>query len=589
MTPRDFYSLSRPVQERLLDSFHARYAPLPILVKHGGRRTALGWLALSIAGGVLTLLLWTLGFGNAGSFFSLHPAPFAVIFAIALGALVTGLICAVAHVLYVQSLPFPPGIYLFPACLVDARGHRLEVHSLTELSQVSAAGSNVALQIGTARFVLPVSDVALTNEAVSRIQTAAQQLSQADDKQIFELDPLAEPSVLSPLAPQQPLKLKRPIWARLRFAIGGGLGLLMGVGLFSVRNGMSDEQMFAQARVKDDVAAYTAYLARGQAHRDVVEKELLPRAKLRLAIAEGGVDAIDSFMSDNKGTKIQNEIDIARRNALIAEFEKVRKVGTLAALLDYAARRPDHGMGKPFEQARHALYLTEVQRYTKRAPAESELPSIVQKLITHSEKAGAKKQGDKFLSAAVSLHFNRLKSQTLHRADQAVSKNPMFNGVSSLPTRYFTDEKLNVHTARTGKDLSARLSAGFNPEILRFEAGENWVGPEEDVAPAKSPRIVVHYRVEWSGGANASKVPRGVFIGLYVFFRARIELPGEDPVVLSKYTAGQNVPVEKIAKFSGSDPAGTAETEIYTGMLEAAFDEFRDTHYEKWFAAPADK
>ena len=121
------------------------------------------------------------------------------------------------------------------------------------------------------------------------------------------------------------------------------------MGLFSVRNGMSDEQMFAKARVRDDVAAYSAYLARGQAHREVVEKELLPRAKLRLAIAEGGVDAIDSFMSDNKGTKIQNEIDIARRNALIAEFEKVRKKGTLAALLDYAARPPGSRDGQALQ------------------------------------------------------------------------------------------------------------------------------------------------------------------------------------------------------------------------------------------------
>jgi hypothetical protein len=589
MTRRDFYSLSRPVQERLLDSFHARYAPLPILVKHGPRRTAVTWLAVSVAGAVVAILLWTVGFGNASTFLSLHPAPFALLFALALASTLTGVICAVAHAVQSQSLPFPPGIYLFPASLIDARDERLEVHNLSELTQVSAAGSSVALRIGNAGFLLPVSDSGLTAEAVSRIQTAAQQLAQADDKQIFELDPLTEPSVLSPLAPQQPLASNRPLWIRLRFAIGGALGLLLGIGMFSLRNDMSDQRMFARARSLDSVEAYTTYLARGRAHRDVVEHELLPRAKLRLAIAEGGVDVIDAFTQEHPADKIQHEVDIARRNALIAEFEQVRKVGTLEALLSYAARRPKHGMGKPFEQALHAPYALELQRYKQRAPEDSELPEVVQQLISYSEKSGAKKVGDKFLGSDVKVHFLRLKSQTIHRADQAVSKNPMFNGVSSLPTRYFSDEKLSVHTKASAAALAKSLSAGFNGEILRFTAGESWVGDEESVAPAKAPRILVHYRVEWSGGAHASKKPRGVFIGLYVFFRARIEMPGAEPVILSKYTAGQNVPLEKLAEFSGADAAGTAETAIYAGMLHTAFAEFQQEHLAKWFKAGAGK
>ncbi len=587
MTRRDFYSLSRPVQERLLDSFHARYAPLPILVKHGPRRTSLAWLAVSVAGAIVAMLLWTLGFGNAASFLSLHPLPFALLFAIALGSTITGVICAVAHAVHTQSLPFPPGVYLFPACLIDARDDRLEVHSLSELSHAAGSGSNVAVTIGAASFSLPVSDPGLTAEAVSRIQAAAAQLAQADEKLIFELDPLTEPSVLSPLAPQQPLTSDRPIWIRLRFAIGGGLGLLLGIGVFGLRNDMSDQRMFARARSLDSVEGYAAYLARGQAHRDVVEHELLPRAKLRLAIAEGNVDAIDAFTREHPADKIQHEVEIARRNALIAEFEQVRKEGTLAALLGYAARRPKHGMGKPYEQALHAPYALELQRYRKRAPEDSELPDVVEQLIAYSEKAGAKKVGDKFLGSDVAVHFLRLKSQTIHRADQAVSKNPMFNGVSSLPTRYFSDAKLAEHTKAAAESLAGSLSAGFNSEILRFSAGESWVGDEESVAPAKAPRIVVHYRVEWSGGAHASKKPRGVFIGLYVFFRARIEMAGAEPVILSKYTAGQSVPLEKLAEFSGADAAGTAETAIYTGMLQEAFAEFQTEHLAKWFKTSA--
>ena len=35
-------------------------------------------------------------------------------------------------------------------------------------------------------------------------------------------------------------------------------------------------------------------------------------------------------------------------------------------------------------------------------------------------------------------------------------------------------------------------------------------------------------------------------------------MAGAEPVILSKYTAGQSVPLEKLAEFSGADAAGTA-------------------------------
>ncbi|MEZ4220980.1 MAG: hypothetical protein R3B13_08625 [Polyangiaceae bacterium] len=584
MTRRDFYSLSRAVQERLLDSFHGRYAPLPILVRHGGRKTVVLWLALSVFGAALTLALWFAGFGNAGSALSLHAAPFAALFALGIGSLLTGLVCAAAHSVHMQSLPFPPGIYLFPACLVDARGDVMRVYPIAELSNVQPAGGSIHVQFGAARFALPVTDAALAPEAVARIQASAHQVQQADDKQIFELDPLVEPTVLSPLAPQDPLLRSTPIWIRLRYVLGAVTGLLLGLGLYSVRNSMSDERMFVAARHKDDVAAYESYLSRGQKHRAQVEQELLPRAKLRLAIAEGSVDAIDAFVKSHADSSVLGEAEIARRNALIAEFEAARKENTLAALLDYAARRPQHGMGAPFEQARHALYLGEIARYRKRAPEGSDLPDQVAKLIDFSEKQRATKAGDKFLGAAIPINFLRLKSETLNRADQAVSKNPMFNGVSSLPTRYFSDDKLAVHAKASATSLGQALSKGFNPEILRFEAGQHWVGDAETVEPPKAPRILVHYRVEWSGGANASKRPRGVFIGLYVFFKAFLEFPGEEPYLVSKYTASKNVPVDKLGEFSGSEAAGTAETALYTGMLKEAFSEAEEKHLGNWFA-----
>ena len=166
----------------------------------------------------------------------------------------------------------------------------------------------------------------------------------------------------------------------------------------------------------------------------------------------------------------------------------------------------------------------------------------------------------------------------------------MFNGVSSLPTRYFTDEKLSVHTAQTGKDLSARLSAGFNPEILRFKA-ERKTGSVPKKTLHQQRRRESWCTIGWSGPAapTPAKSPAGCSSDSTFSSARESSYREKSRSYCRKYTAGQNVPVEKIAKFSGSDPAGTAETEIYTGMLNAAFAEFGDKHYEKWFAAPADK
>src|SRR6185503_4684887 len=124
---------------------------------------------------------------------------------------------------------------------------------------------------------------------------------------------------------------------------------------------------------------------------EVVSQVLLPRAELRLAVAQGSVEAVDAFIRAYPKTGIQAEVDAARQNALVGEFERARKTGTLAALLSFAERYPKHGIDKAFDQAKHALYLRAQARYKAEMPKGSESHAeFVGRLVAYAERAGAK-------------------------------------------------------------------------------------------------------------------------------------------------------------------------------------------------------
>src|SRR5262249_15012871 len=73
MTEIDFYKLSRPIQDGLLDSLPGQFTPAPILRRPGTRHDAAAWVAVSSAAALGLLLLSLAGFGNAESPLSLQP------------------------------------------------------------------------------------------------------------------------------------------------------------------------------------------------------------------------------------------------------------------------------------------------------------------------------------------------------------------------------------------------------------------------------------------------------------------------------------------------------------------------------------
>src|SRR6185503_11321860 len=108
---------------------------------------------------------------------------------------------------------------------------------------------------------------------------------------------------------------------------------------------------------------------------------------------------------------------------------------------------------------------------------------FVSRLLLHSEKIGAHKTDAGLRGPVVQIRFQRTNVNALERADTAIRKNPMFNGVTSLATRYFDQPRLDPHEAELAQAFAERFSKSFPPEILSFEPGPR-AEAEGDALPA---------------------------------------------------------------------------------------------------------
>ncbi|WP_437562117.1 hypothetical protein [Sorangium sp. So ce542] len=582
----DFYKLPRAIQDGVIEAFRGRFAPAPIVSRLGTRPTIVAWLAVSAAAGLLLAALCAAGFGDVDSAVALHPTAAAAAYVLLAATTAVGVLRALAYNADLVSLPFAPGLFVFPANLIDARDHRLRVFSLAELSRVSAGPRGaVVLTFGGTRHAFPLDDPSRSGDVIREIEAAWSRMrANPDPAELRRLDPFQPPAIESPFASPIPLSRVVPGWQSYAWLLAAAVGVALGLGLFFLRNRMSDARMYAAARARDDVAAYQRYITRGRGHGDVVSRVLLPRAELRLAVAKGSVEAIDDFIRAYPKTGIQAEVAAARRAALAAALERAREVGTLAALVAFAERYPKHGLDKAFNDARHALYVRALDRYKREMPEGSEQNAdFVRRLLAYAERVGPRSTPQGLRGPAVQVRFRRLPSQDLERADELVMKSPMFSGVTSLPTRYVDATRLDPQEKRTGAALAEGLARGFAPELVTFEPGPPFEGSAEERLSVTSPSLVVSYRVESSGMAYGSKKPQIIVMGLKFFFNTEFILPGDAQPLLTSHKIARQIPAALIQQQTGAPPRGTLEAIVYEAMMREAFIDLGERYLSTWF------
>ena len=167
----EFYELPRTLQDQLIAGFRSQFGPRPIAHQPGVRPTARYWVGFSGFALVLLVVLWIVGYGNLDSPLSGQPMPFVGGYVVLVAALIGCVLQALAHRAVVRGLPFAPGLYLFPANVIDARLPTLRVYPLTELKDASLSSGRIVLSFGSVKLSLSVEPAA-AERVMQQVQQA---------------------------------------------------------------------------------------------------------------------------------------------------------------------------------------------------------------------------------------------------------------------------------------------------------------------------------------------------------------------------------------------------------------------------------
>ncbi len=527
----EFYDLPRPIQERFVAAAQASLAPAPLAIKLGPRFVGARWFAASAVGFLATAGYAAQGFGDlehdGAIASSLRALVYCIGFTLSFACLTRGLTVRDRAL----SLPFARATYLFPMGVVDAMSASLSVHSLADLTSVeaTAASLHVAFSDG-ATFEFPAADqkqAEAAKQAVAESRNRLDEATRADSvRSLAALDPLCQTNFPSPFSQDVPFKRPAALWTAALFAMAVVSGAALGIGVWEVRNKVSARRLAEAARALDNTAAYRQYLARGGQQAEIVDV-LLPRAELAEARASGNVEAIERYVASHPDSKIQGEVAEAFRSALLGALAAAESKGTLSALDDFARAHPRHApVSEELGAARHRVYQVAARRAAERLVSndtrQSNPASFFARLVAYAERNGP----------AVEVRFRSQLGKSYKTADNHVRLSTYFTGNSSLPSHFFSDQRMRKREALAAPILLASLQSLFPPEIVHFSLGEAIPSPEPGDRPVALPEptlptLFIDHRTELSG-VSVNPKPRGIFLGAGIFFDTTFVIPGED-------------------------------------------------------------
>jgi hypothetical protein len=573
----DFYQIPRAIQDRFVGSVMSGFPPAPLLALRAGTAAKVVWLGVSGAS-LVSVVVTRLGYGSLESGLALHSLRALALYAGLVFALAYGLLQAAARWIRERALPYASGVYLFPACLIDARDDTFKVYPTEDLSSVDLQGGRVRVAFkGGRAFLFPLAGASSGPALVAEVQAARARALQAraadDPKELVAADPLHNPRFSSPVGPRDPHEVVLAPWKRLGPVAALAVAAIIAPTLWALRNNGSDKTLYARATQANDTAAYRAYLLRGAKFREEVEGTLLPRAELRDAERNGTVEALLAYRAEHPASKIAGEVQAAIRAAMLAELDKAKARGTLAALSDFAVRFPDHGVEPELQGAVHAVYARELDAFRRRAASKDKTSlGFVERLFAWAEKRGGK----------IEVRFRRKKSESMGRADQFVAKTPSFGGEVSYPSRYFDDKHGARREAALGKTLAARFDAQLSPELFDVVPGAPVPGDSEALPDVKVPTLFITHSADWSGHSYVSQRPRGSYVGVIFPFEAAFVIPADPRPIKVKADIMKHA---ALGQLKDEDlPPGLAEDKVYEAMATEAFDAFGAKILQAFFA-----
>lgn len=566
----DFFTLSRPIQERFVAATRGQGTPVPLLVARQPLPiVAIGWALLSVlsVGGWISAV--RLGYGKLASSAALQPKSLLVL---EVGLLVLAVLFALQSRRALRKqlrLPYVPTVYLFPIGAIDARSEQVVTHDWSELTNLSAGASSARVSFASGSFSFPLANAGQGEELKSRSTEFKEKLAAPDtgDKDLVALDPLRDNGFKNPFSPADSMRPPRPAKLPL-LALGLFAGaVLLGYGVYLLRNHLGERAIYQEAVVKNSVESYQEYLARGGTRSDVSDL-LLPRAELRAAVAENNVEAIERFTTAHPDSKIEGEVKTALRAALLRALEDAKAKGTITALREYASHYKAHLDLVPELPGARVAYLASVlDHFQKTAKPSKDLWLLARRLIVFA---------DAHPGAKALIRFSQGESHTLEKNEHMLSASAYYGGDKTLPSHFLLGDSSRNAERRAGSDLANALSRAFPKDLLQFEAGPP-VPPAPPGAPPKfnEPTVLVNYRLEISSPL-VSKKPRGIYSAVGLVANTSLSIPDKEPPADSKYTAWHAPDIKRVE-------AGELLPEnVYSDLLQRAWTKFTTKYTAPW-------
>jgi hypothetical protein len=561
----DFYRLSRPMQDRFAAATRRLAPPAPLLFGPAPRTRAWGYLGASVLFAAAAALVLHMGWGEVSSPLALHGTKALAVDVALFAAAAYCVVHAAAILRGLEVMPWRPGMFLFPAAVVDARRPVLQVWPVSDAAAVeriaSPPGLALRMQDG-GRVVVPAESVAEVERADTALQALRSDLAKAtaaqDPHMLAELDPLHDSALSSPIGPTEAMKRTLPAWIRLDWAIALAIGAAAGLGLGTTRNSMSDEAMYRALVAAGNIPDYESYLTHGGRHSDEVRDVLLPRAQLQQAEAQGTVEAVQDFAASHPASKIGPEIDAALHRVMLAELEKAKKVGTVAALDQFTRKYPDRTVARELKAARHALYAQALAAWKEKTETDPSAKAFMERLLAWAEKNGATSE----------MRFRLKPSKSIDDADKSAVKSGHFPGPDALPSKYVVPAALRPREEKVEQSLAQAFAAAFPSDVLVLQPAEPLAA--DAPVPTKVPTLVVEYSPEWSHSSMASMKPDTVFAGLNFTFDSSFSLPDGAPLKVT-VKAWRGAELWKI-KGDGMTREDF-EQKVYDSMIDGAYDQ----------------
>src|SRR5580698_1951604 len=522
----DFYRLPRPVQDRFAAATRRSAPPAPLLYSQAPRTEVWGYLGASAALAVAAAIVLRLGWGNVNSPFALHGPKLLAVDIVLFAGAAYGVVHAMGLLRALDSLPWRAGRYLFPGCVVDASGPVLDVWSVGDAEAVertAAPAPGLALRMRDgSRVVVLAASAEQAEKADAALGSMRQELARAiaeDDPHVLaELDPLHDRAMSSPIGPTGSMKRVLVVSKRFDWVIAAVAGVLLGLGLGSTRNSMSDDAMYRAVVAAGTADQYQLYLAQGGRHSDDVRDVLLPRAQLREAEAQGTVDAVQAFADAHPSSKIDGDINGALRRVMLTALETARKAGTVTALDDLAKKYPNHQIDPELKAARHALFAAALSAWAKKGQPDAPTRAFMERLLAWTEAQGS----------ACDVRFRMKASKNFDDGDKSIKRSGHYPAPDALPSKYVTVDAPRPREQRVAAALVAGFAGEFPADMLLLRAGDPL--DADAPVPAALPTLVVDYVVDWSRANSLSEHPPTIIAGLLFSFEPAFVLPQGAPL-----------------------------------------------------------